>query len=236
MNLIRLGKILVLVGATLIVGTIGVFVFFFYAQDFSTNVNEWGAFGSYVGGVSGVFISTLALIGAVAAIYQQHQTDQRVNNHMIASGLMRTIERLEDSIDSPLKNHMIRVHDLHNNERRETDALSMLTEIYTPVFNVIAYVIPKYSEDTAAIVTSIVMDEKLNEQEKHEKIATLAIFSTTVGKLRFMRDLLAEHKMLTGQNATAIFYKKKYKLAVDRLREAEYDLETWDDFNPRATE
>src|SRR5438309_551396 len=100
MNPLRLGVVLMVVGTILIVSTIGVFLFFFHAQQFSDKVSDWGAFGDYFSGALGASISTLALIGAVIAIYQQHQTDHRVNNHAIASDLMRTIERLEDTIDS----------------------------------------------------------------------------------------------------------------------------------------
>jgi hypothetical protein len=230
MNPIRLGKILVIVGATLIVGTIGVFVFFFYAQDISTNVNEWGAFGSYLGGVLGVVISTLALIGAVIAIYQQHQTDQRVNNHTIASGLMRTIERLEDGIDCSLKNHTIRVHYADGKTLRETDAFRMLTGFGIDTPEDIAYVIPKCGDDIAAVIKNI-MDEKLSAQERREKLNLYEIFLKAGSELRFMRDLLVRHKGLTGYNFTAIYYKRKYKRAVERLRQAGYPLETWDDIN-----
>jgi hypothetical protein len=98
----------------------------FYAQDFSPNVNDWGAFGSYLGGVLGASISTLALIGAVIAIYQQHQIDQRTKNHSIAADLMRSIERLEDTIDDSLKSVKIRVHYI-GDEYEDTDALNALT-------------------------------------------------------------------------------------------------------------
>jgi len=228
MNPTRLGIILVIIGAILIISTISVFGFFFYTQKVSINVNDWGAFGSYLGGVLGTSISILALIGGVIAIYQQHRTEQRVNNQTIASDLMKSIERLEDSIDSSLKELPVAVHYPDHKVRLDTNAFRILTGIYPP--EIIANFIPKNSDDPNVIINTIIgANETLANQESFEKMHLYEIFSTTCGKLRLMRSLLSKHKELAGHNVAAIYYEKKYKVAVSRLLQAGYPLETWED-------
>lgn len=202
-------------------------MFYFFVQDFSTDVNDWGAFGSYLGGVLGASISILALIGAVIAIYQQHAADRRVNNHTVASNLMISIERLEESIDSSLKKITIGIHDTKGDLNIDTDAFRILTGIVIPD-TVITRVIPSYTDDAEAFVKNI-MDVNLSDKDRYKKIELYEAFSTTCGRLRFMRDLLIQHKTLAGHNVSAIYYKRKYKLAVKRLRHAGYSIEAWDD-------
>lgn len=230
---VRLGVILVIIGAILIIVTVGVFAFFFHVQKISNNVNDWGAFGSYLGGVLGVSISILALSGAVIAIYQQHRIEQRVTDHTIAADLMRTIERLEDSIDTPLKQLKVKIKYPDSGVERDTDTFGILTQA-TTLPNVIAGVVPKYSDDTAEIV-DLLRDTSLSENDRLVKIEAYELFSVTTGKLRFMRDLLINHKSLTPHNAVEIYYKRKYELLIRNLRVAGYPVEVWDDITqPRA--
>ena len=56
-------------------------------------MNDWGAFGSYVGGVIGDSITPLALAGAVLAIFQQHNASVEDRNQVTAAAILRTIER-----------------------------------------------------------------------------------------------------------------------------------------------
>lgn len=229
MNPVRLGITLAVIGAILIVATIGVFVLFFYGQDISTDVNDWGAFGSYLGGVLGVSISSLALLGAVIAIYQQHITNGRVNDHVIASDLMRSIERLEDDIDNALQKITIGVHKNEDNLHIETDAFRVLTGFAIPDV-IVERLIPRHSNDNEVLVKTI-MGENRSDNDKYKQIELHETFATTCGKLRLMRDLLLKHKVLAGHNVTAIYYKGKYKHAVKRLRHAGYPIEAWDDMN-----
>lgn len=228
MNPVRLGTTLVIIGAILIIATTGTFLLFFHAQNFSPNITDWGAFGSYLGGVMGASISTLALIGAVIVIYQNHKAEQRASNQAIASDLMKSIERLEDGIDSSLKTLTIRAHYPELNMHIDTEAFSVLTRIYPPKVSDSA--IPRYSDDNGVLARSII-GENLPQQEILQRINLLEIFSMATGKLRLMRNLLAQHRRLSGHNAAAIYYKRKYKSAVNRLIGAGYPLETWDDID-----
>lgn len=224
---VRLGVVLVILGAILFVSSIGVFAVFFHAQNISTDVNDWGAFGSYLGGVLGVSISILALSGAVIAIYQQHGTEKRVSNHTIAADLMRTIERLEDSIDGPLKDCKVKIKYPDCNVERDTDTFTVLTQGTTHP-QIIEGVTPKYSDDSKTI-SAVLMDNTLSENDRLLRIESYGLFSTTTGKLRFMRDLLLKHKELTSHNVAAMYYRGKYKILVRNLQKAGYPLESWDD-------
>jgi hypothetical protein len=230
MNPTRLGAVLVVIGAILIAVTIGAFAFFFYTQRVSTNVNDWGAFGSYVGGVLGASISILALIGSVIAIYLQQKTSRNEHNHRIASDLINTIERLENDIDSSLKELPVAIHYPDHKVRLDMNAFRILTGILPP--EIATNFIPKYSEDPKIVYETLVGENKnFSGQETFEKLRLYEIFSTSAGKLRRIRSLLLTHKELTGHNGYSMYYGQKYKQAVERLRQAGYPVETWDDIN-----
>lgn len=230
MNPTRLGIVLVVFGAILIAATIGAFGFFFYTQKVSTNVDAWGAFGSYVGGVLGASISILALIGSVTAIYLQQKISRNEYNHRIASDLIKTIERLENDIDNSLKELPVAVHFPDHKTRLDMNAFRILTGILPP--EIAINFIPKYSEDPKIVYDTLVGENKnFSGQESFEKLRLYEIFFTVTGGLRHIRSLLLKHKELTGHNGYSMYYGKKYKQAVERLRQAGYPIETWDDIN-----
>jgi len=215
-------------GGLLVVGAISIFGVIFHTQEISNNVNDWGAFGSYLSGAIGAPISILALIGAVVALYQQHKTDIKVNDQAVSLELVRSIERLEETLDNALVKLTISIHYPDLKMNIETDALRVLTETYPQ--KVIDKLIPKYNSDPDVVIKELNLNG-LSEKEKYEQVRKIEVFSSATGKLRFMKSLLEQHKNLTGHNIVAIYYKKKYKKPVNKLYKAGYPIESWGDID-----
>lgn len=227
----RLGIILVSIGALIAIATIGTFSFFFYDHNISKNVNDWGAFGSYLGGALGTPISVLALIGSVIAIYRQHLADQRENKQSVASDLLRSIERLDDSIEKNLKEMPIIFNMPGTNfPRVETNAYRLLTEFHHPMF--LEEYIPKFNNDPDSLSSEF---EKLtvsnSTMELLESLNFRVKFASICGQLRLLNNFIAKHNELSGHNAISIYYHSKYKGAVKKLIEAGYPIEIWDSLN-----
>lgn len=220
----RLGYILAISALVLIVLIISMFVYFFHSYDFSKNVSDWGAFGSYFGGVLGASVSTLALIGAVIALRQQHIADKRYNDHAIASDLLRSVERIEDAIDRSLKELNISlVYPKYNISKVHT-AYDILMGMYPP--NVIEKIVPRYSDNNEDLLNEI-MSKDLSEQDRLDKMKLIEIVSETVGRLKLMKQFISEHKKLSGHNATSLYYMRKYKSLASTLNDAGYQIGDW---------
>ena len=158
----------------------------------------------------------------------QQQTFEKVQLQTIALDLMRSVERLETSIDNTLKETKIGLNFPDINEQYAVDAYHILTNIFeTP--RIIAGVIPAYGD--ADVMRETIKARKLSGQTEREILQLYAAFSSTGGQLNLMRDLLNKHKDLGGHNGSAVYYKKKYKLAVTRLRQTGYPIDAWDDIN-----
>ena len=226
MNSIQTGKLLVAIGLFLVLIAIGVFVKFFFYHDVSSDVNDWGAFGSYLSGAIGAPISILALVGAVIAIHQQNKTDKKVINHSLASDLVRSIERLEDTLDKDLSSLPITVHYPDCGFSLETDALRILIEFNTT--EIVDKVIPKFTDDHE-VLARYVFESASTETEQYNRVRLYEVYVTGCGKIRLMRDLINQHKDLVGHNVLALYYKNKYKRAVSRLNRAGYPVDLWDD-------
>lgn len=226
MKPITLGIILVAIGGLLVIGVIIAFGLFFHSYEISNNVNDWGAFGSYLSGAIGAPISILALIGAVVALYQQHKTDKKASDQYVALEIVKSIERLEETLDNALIKLTIGINYPDLEMSIETDAYRILNDVYAQ--EVLDKLIPKYNSDPNVIIEETIRLE-LSGKEKLEQLRFIEIYVSTTGKLKFMRSLLEQHKDLTGHNIVAIYYKNKYKNAVSKLAKAGYPIELWDD-------
>ena len=222
-----IGITLLIIAILLISISLGVFAYVFHHGQLSSNLSDWGAFGSYIGGVIGGAITPLALVGAVMALFQQHNSSLKEKNEFLASGILNTIERIEDSIDNELKERAYKINytDIEysidsNAYNILTNALALKTEEAIPIFH-----------NTPEEFTENIINNSTSEKEKLVLIDSYGLFSGTVGKLKFMRQLIEKHKELTGNNFVAVFYKKKYKDAVSRLIQRGYPIDTWDNLD-----
>lgn len=205
-------------------GAIVTFSLFFYSYDISDNVNDWGTFGSYLRGAIGAPISILALVGAVVALYQQHKSDKKAREQNIALEVVKSIERLEERIDSSLTQITIGINFPDDEINMKTDAYCVLTDVYTQ--EVLKKLIPKLNSDPNVIIEKI-KELGLLGQEKVDYLKLFEAYTSTTGKLKFMRSLLEQHKNLVGHNIVAIYYKN----AVNRLVKAGYPIELWNNID-----
>lgn len=220
----KLGFILLIIAVLIITASIGAFLYVFNDSTLSPDITDWGSFGSYIGGVIGGSITSLALVGAVLALFQQHNSYLKDKKQLTANSILNAIERMEDSFDAELKEKPYRVNYLNINHSLDSNAYNILTN---PFAIKTEEAIPVCYDDKEKLLNNI-MDKAKSDKEKLELMESYGLFSSAVGKLKFMKSLIEKHKELTGNNFVAIFYKKKYRHAVIRLKERGYPIESWD--------
>ncbi|WP_414926157.1 hypothetical protein [Pseudomonas zeae] len=87
--------------------------FFFYRDifsgDFSTNSQDWSAFGSYIGGLFGPLVSFVALLAVLKTIELQKELLDTQNREFQAMHVLqnKTFDSQQDQIDEAKKNSRI---------------------------------------------------------------------------------------------------------------------------------
>ena len=226
-NYKKIGVTLLIMAALLVVFSIGTYSYVFYNNPLSSDMNDWGAFGSYVGGVIGASITPLALAGAVLAIFQQHNASVEDKNQSTAAAILRTIERIEDSIDSELKEHTYNIEYVDMGYSINSNAYNILTNLF--MLNT-EKVIPYFGENGEDFKKKM-KDKNVGYKEKQDLTDAYSLFSSTGGKFSFIKTLIEKHTELSKNNVAAIYYKKKYKHAVNRLIERGYPIKSWEDID-----
>jgi hypothetical protein len=220
-NIKKVGIMLVTMSLVLVATTLILYGYQFHEAPLSNNIQDWGAFGSYLGGVLGATIPTLALIGAVIAIFQQQSAFLRSNNQILASDILRTIERLEDEIDRSLKEQEIRIDLSTYNYIKQVTAYDIATKAS---LSMLEKAIPHFED-----CSNEFKKEGLNGVELGQRMELYELFITTSNKLKFMIDLIGEHKRQVGNNIAALYYKKKYGFLTKRLIDKGYPVEPMSD-------
>ncbi len=223
----KLGIILLVIAVLLILISVSAFIYVFYDNTLSSDISNWGAFGSYIGGVIGGSITSLALVGAVLALFQQHNAYIKDKKQLTANSILNAIERMEDDFDKELKEKSYRVNYIDIQHSIDSNAYNILTN---PLAIKTEEAIPICYDGREEFINTII-DKNKTEKEKLELIESYGLFSSAVGKLKYMKTLIEKHKELTGNNFVAMFYKRKYKHAVLRLKERGYPIDSWDDID-----
>lgn len=226
-NYKNIGIILLITAVLLVSISIGAYLYTFSQNQLSTKLNDWAAFGSYIGGVIGGVITPLALVGAVLALFQQHNDSLKNKNQATAAEILKTIERVEDSIDKELKETSYTINYVGADHSVDCTAFSILTN---PFLYKTEETIPSYSENQIEFAKKL-YDDNTPPKEKLLLIESYGLISSTVGKLKFMKDLIEQHKIHSNSNFVAIFYKKKYKHAISRLIDRGYPIATWNNID-----
>lgn len=223
MNLKKIGVGLVAISIILVVLTLLFYGIKFYHRPLSDNVGDWGAFGSYVGGVLGATIPALALIGAVLAIFQQQIVFAKSNNQVLASDIFKTIERLEQEIDTTLKENKIHLNLVNYNYVKEVTAFDIATKVSLFMYE---RTIPHYEKCSEEL-----KQERLQGIELGQRYELYELYNSASHKLEFMVDLIEKHKRIVGNNIVALYYKKKYGVMAKRLNDRGYPIEPLSSIN-----
>ena len=222
-----IGTTLLVIAILLISISLGMFLYVFNEASLSSHLTDWGAFGSYFGGVISAVITPLALVGAVMALFQQHNSSIKDKKQVTANNILQTIERVEDSLDNELKERKYKIHYQDIQYSIDSNAFNILTN---PCIFKSEEIVPMFFETSKEFSKNII-DLTVSEKEKIILIDSYGLFSSAVGKLKFMRNLINEHKRLTNSNFVAAFYKRKYKDAVSLLIQRGYPMDDWNDIS-----
>lgn len=190
-----------------------------FSGPFSRDSTRWAEFGTYVGGV----ITPLALIATVGALVQndKHRSLElkRLSNESIKADLIRQIEKVEKDIAAEL--HRINL------------TISINGKDYTFLGEDILYRLSLLEWEklipSAEEVRKAVGERPEGLDRLDSRVLAFEVFGLCAAHINRLRDYAKTLESLAGHNAESLYIKRKYRVAVERLAQRDFKVDSWDD-------
>ena len=178
---------------------------------------QWGSFGSYIGGVLTPITVLAALLTLIQSNSAHHSEMERLINQGQKVDLLRFIEKIESDIASTLEQLTVNINLSDTSVNHPgSDVLLKISMIEWEK------VIP--TEDEIKNRTG-----KENGYERYDqKLLSYEVFGMVAAYLNRLRDHCKAYDRVAGNNVTSLYFSRKYKIATQRLNAKGYDIDVWD--------
>lgn len=208
--------IIILGFVALILISTSVYFYFIPPSNMETH-EQWGSFGSYIGGILTPITVLAALLTLIQSNNAHHSEMERLINQGQKVDLLRFIEKIESDIEDTLKQLTVNINlpDTSVNHPG-SDVLLKISMIEWEK------VIPTKDE----VMTRTDKEEGYGRYD--QKILSYEVFGMVAAYLNRLRDHCKAYDRAAGNNVTSLYFSRKYKVATQRLNAKGYDIDVWD--------
>lgn len=192
----------------------------------SGNPDDWSSFGSYFGGVLSPIIAAFALIAFLHTINQQQilitQQQDQLNEQRRQGNktdIVTALRLMEADYERELSTLALTVTS-PDGSTQECTGLDVFSMRFPDLY---VFAIPMREEYQAQLRAQGETGISRNAPGLQAFIA----FGMAAGHLNHIRLYVAEHDQIAGNNAMGNYYRRKYKLAYERLTERGYLSTPW---------
>ena len=177
----------------------------------------WAAFGTYVGGV----VTPMTVLAALLALALSDRARRAEMGKLIAQGhradLLRFIEKIEADIASAINSVNITV-------KVPTTSVTHPGADVLFRFSMMEWkdVIPREADIRSRV------DQSSEGLERYDtQLMGYEVFSAIAAYLNRLRDHCEAYDRSAGNNATSLYFARKYRLATQRLNAKGYPIKEW---------